>query len=209
MTGEMLELARANQRHAGVTNAEFVEGSIEDVPLPDGSVDVVLSNCVINLSADKPAVLAEAFRVLRPGGRLAVADVVADQEPDPALRDDLTAWAECIAGAVTRSHYRSVLADTGFVDIEIIDDHGVADGLSSVFVKARTPVRREAPAAGPVSRRAEEVAAEAGAARHPAPRAGAGPAGRCGRSCRRPQVGAGRAAPRTAATARCGPCRAG
>lgn len=143
MTGEMLDLARSNQRRAGVTNAEFLEGSIEEVPLPDGSVDVVLSNCVINLSADKPAVLAEAFRVLRPGGRLAVADVVADHEPDPALRDDLAAWAGCIAGAVTRSDYRSQLADAGFVDVEIIDDHAVADGLSSVFVKARTPARRE------------------------------------------------------------------
>jgi arsenite methyltransferase len=148
MTGEMLELARANQRRAGVTNAEFIEGSIEAVPLPDASVDVVLSNCVINLSADKPAVLAEAFRVLRAGGRLAVADVVADQEPDPARRDDLAAWAGCIAGAVTRPHYRSVLADAGFVDIEIIDDHSVADGLSSVFVKARTPASPEVPPAG-------------------------------------------------------------
>jgi SAM-dependent methyltransferase len=148
MTGEMLDLARANQLRAGVTNAEFIEGSIEAVPLPDASVDVVLSNCVINLSADKPAVLAEALRVLRPGGRLAVADVVADQELDPAVRDDPTAWAGCIAGAVTRSHYRSQLADAGFVDIEITDDHTVADGLSSVFVKARTPASAEEQTAG-------------------------------------------------------------
>ena len=141
MTGEMLDLARANQVRAGVTNAEFIEGSIEAVPLPDASVDVVLSNCVINLSADKPSVLAEAFRVLRPGGRLAVADVVADQELDPAVRDDPSAWAGCIAGAVTRPRYRSQLADAGFVDIEIVDDHTVADGLSSVFVKAHKPAR--------------------------------------------------------------------
>jgi ubiquinone/menaquinone biosynthesis C-methylase UbiE len=103
---------------------------------------------VINLSADKPAVLAEAFRVLRPDGRLAVADVVADRELDPAVRDDPTAWAGCIAGAVTRSDYRSQLADAGFVDIEIIDDHTVADGLSSVFVKARTPASPDEAAAG-------------------------------------------------------------
>jgi arsenite methyltransferase len=148
MTGEMLDLARANQLRAGVTNAEFIEGSIESVPLPDASVDVVLSNCVINLSADKPAVLAQAFRVLRPGGRLAVADVVADRELDPAVRDDPTAWAGCIAGAVTRSVYRSQLADAGFVDIEIVDDHSVADGFSSVFVKARTPASPEEQIAG-------------------------------------------------------------
>jgi arsenite methyltransferase len=139
MTGEMLELARANQRRADVTNAEFIEGSIEAVPLPDASVDVVLSNCVINLSADKPAVLAEAFRLLRPGGRLAIADVVADHEPDPALRADPAAWAGCIAGAVTRSQYRAQLVHAGFVDIDIIDDHAVADGHSSIFVRARTP----------------------------------------------------------------------
>jgi arsenite methyltransferase len=148
MTGEMLDLARANQLRAGVTNAEFIEGSIEAVPLPDASVDVVLSNCVINLSADKPAVLAEAFRVLRPDGRLAVADVVADRELDPAVRDDPTAWAGCIAGAVTRSVYRSQLAEAGFVDIEIVDDHGVADGLSSVFVTARTPASPDRGTAG-------------------------------------------------------------
>ena len=138
MTAEMLELARANQAEAGVTNAEFLEGRIEAVPLPDASVDVVVSNCVINLSADKAAVFAEASRVLRPGGRLAVADVVADREPDPALRADPQAWAACLAGAVTRSQYRSLLTEAGFVDIEIVDDHVVADGHSSVFVRART-----------------------------------------------------------------------
>ncbi|HEX6568584.1 MAG TPA: methyltransferase domain-containing protein, partial [Acidimicrobiales bacterium] len=120
-------------------NAEFLEGRIEEVPLPDGSVDVVVSNCVINLSADKPAVFAEAFRVLRPGGRFAVADVVADREPDAALRADPDAWAGCIAGAITRSRYRAQLAEAGFVDIEIADDHAVADGFWSVFVRARRP----------------------------------------------------------------------
>ena len=139
MTAEMLELARANQARAGVTNVEFLEGRIEDVPLPDASVDVVASNCVINLSADKAAVFGEAFRVLRPGGRLAVADVVADLEPDAALRADKAAWAVCIAGAVTRAQYSAGLTDAGFVDVEIVDDHPVGDGFWSVFVRARKP----------------------------------------------------------------------
>jgi len=139
MTPEMLELARANQARAGVTNAEFLDGRIEAVPLPGRSVDVVVSNCVINLSADKPAVFAEAFRLLRPNGRLAVADVVADHDPDPALLADPAAWAGCIAGAVTRSRYRAHLADAGFVDVELTDSHAVADGFWSVFVRARKP----------------------------------------------------------------------
>jgi arsenite methyltransferase len=139
MTADMLELARANQAEAGITNAEFLEGRIEAVPLPDQSVDVVVSNCVINLSADKPAVFAEAFRVLRPGGRVAFADIVADEEVPPELRADDAAWAACIAGAVTRDLYRSQLAGAGFGDIEIVDSHRVADGFWSVFVRARKP----------------------------------------------------------------------
>jgi SAM-dependent methyltransferase len=139
MTTEMLELARANQQRAGVTNVEFLEGRIEAVPLPDHSVDVVVSNCVINLSTDKDAVLAEAHRVLRPGGRLAIADVVADHAPDPQLRADGTAWAACIAGALTRERYRTALTDAGFVDVEITDSHTVAEGFWSVFVRARKP----------------------------------------------------------------------
>jgi ubiquinone/menaquinone biosynthesis C-methylase UbiE len=139
MTPEMLELARANQRSAGITNAEFLEGRIESVPLPDASVDVVVSNCVINLSADKRAVFAEAHRLLRPGGRLAVADVVADVAPDESLRADADAWASCIAGAVTRSQYAAGLTDAGFVDVEITDSHLVQDGFWSVFVRARKP----------------------------------------------------------------------
>jgi SAM-dependent methyltransferase len=139
MTPEMLELARANQRSAGITNAEFLEGRIESVPLPDASVDVVVSNCVINLSTDKRAVFAEAHRLLRPGGRLAVADVVADVAPDESLRADADAWASCIAGAVTRSRYAAGLTDAGFVDVEITDSHLVQDGFWSVFVRARKP----------------------------------------------------------------------
>ncbi|HEX6235555.1 MAG TPA: methyltransferase domain-containing protein [Acidimicrobiales bacterium] len=139
MTPEMLELARRNQARAGVVNAEFLEGRIEAVPLPDASVDVVVSNCVVNLSADKGAVFAEAFRVLRPGGRLALADVVADREPDPSLRDDLDAWAGCLAGAITRPRYRRHLLDAGFAAPEIVDSHPVAEGLWSVLVRATKP----------------------------------------------------------------------
>ena len=141
MTPEMLQLARNNQQRAGVTNVEFLDGRIEDVPLPDASVDVVLSNCVINLSADKDAVFAEAFRVLRPGGRLAVADVVADNDPDPELRADDAAWAACIAGAVTRDRYRAQLTAAGFASVEITDSHAVADGFWSVLVRATKPER--------------------------------------------------------------------
>jgi SAM-dependent methyltransferase len=136
MTAEMLDLARANQAKAGVTNAEFLEGRIEAIPLPDLSVDVVVSNCVINLSADKDAVFTEAHRVLRPGGRLALADVVADEEPDAELLADHEAWAACLAGAVTRDRYRAQLESAGFTTVEIADSHQVADGFWSVFVRA-------------------------------------------------------------------------
>jgi arsenite methyltransferase len=139
MTAEMLNLARANQAKAGVTNAEFLEGRIEAIPLPDLSVDVVVSNCVINLSADKDAVFAEAHRVLRPGGRLALADVVADQEPDAELVANHEAWAACLAGAVTRDRYRAQLESAGFTAVEITDSHPVADGFCSVFVRAGKP----------------------------------------------------------------------
>ena len=142
MTADMLELARANQARAGVANAEFLDGRIEDVPLPDAAVDVVISNCVVNLSADKAAVFAEAARVLRPGGRLAIADVVTDRPSDPARLGDPAAWAGCIAGAITRDRYRALLADAGFVDIEITDDHPVTEGQWSVFVRARIPQDR-------------------------------------------------------------------
>jgi SAM-dependent methyltransferase len=139
MTAEMLALARENQARAGVTNVEFLEGRIEAVPLPDASVDVVLSNCVINLSVDKPAVFAEAHRVLRAGGRLAVADVVADRDPGDDAPVDDAEWAACIAGAVGRDRYRSQLEAAGFTDVEIVDSHAVSDGYWSVFVRARRP----------------------------------------------------------------------
>jgi len=136
MTEEMLELARANQARAGVDNAEFLRGRIEAVPLPDAAVDAIISNCVINLSPDKPAVFAEAHRLLRPGGRLAVADVVADGPVDDALRPDLAAWTDCVAGAVTREEYRALLESVGFTEVAIEDSHPVADGFTSVIVRA-------------------------------------------------------------------------
>ena len=136
MTDEMLELARANQAQAGVANVEFLRGHIEAVPLPDDAVDVILSNCVINLSSDKPAVFAEAHRLLRPGGRLAIADVAADADIDEARRKNLAAWTDCVSGALTRDEYRSTLDDAGFVDITIEDSHRVADGFTSVIVRA-------------------------------------------------------------------------
>ena len=113
MTDEMLELARANAAEAGVENVEFVKGYLEDVPLADETVDVVISNCVINLSGDKPRVIREAARVLRPGGRFAVSDVIADPDMDEATRADMAAWTGCIAGALTEAEFRSALDDAG------------------------------------------------------------------------------------------------
>jgi arsenite methyltransferase len=119
MTDEMLALANANKRKAGVENVEFLKGEIESIPLPDNSVDVIISNCVINLSADKDKVLREAFRVLKPGGRLAVSDVVTRGEMLPEIRQSILAWVGCIAGALEENDYRSKLATSGFEKIEI------------------------------------------------------------------------------------------
>jgi arsenite methyltransferase len=119
MTDEMLALANANQKKAGVTNVEFLKGEIENIPLRDNSVDVIISNCVINLSADKDAVLREAFRVLKPGGRFAVSDVVTRGEMLPEIRKSVLLWVGCIAGALEESDYRSKLSAAGFSDIEI------------------------------------------------------------------------------------------
>ena len=119
MTDEMLELARENQRKAGVENVEFLRGEIESIPLPDASVDVIISNCVVNLSGDKRKVLAEAFRVLKPGGRFAVSDVVVRGELPVAVRRSMELWIGCIAGALTEGEFRVYLADAGFEDIDI------------------------------------------------------------------------------------------
>ena len=139
MTDEMLELARRNQLAAGVANVEFMKGTIEQIPLPDESVDVVISNCVINLSADKPQVFREAARVLRRGGRFAVTDVVADPEMDEATRRDLEQWTSCIAGALTEEEFRRQLAAAGLQGIEIRQTHRVHENAGSAIVRARKP----------------------------------------------------------------------
>jgi SAM-dependent methyltransferase len=162
MTDDMLALARSNQRAAGVENVEFLKGDIEAIPLPANSVDVVISNCVINLAEDKDRALAEAFRVLKPGGRFAVADVVARGPVDHAIRHDLNLWVGCVAGALSEDEYRTKLSQAGFDAVEIepwriddaqamrplpsdSDDAGgvaaaVAPGVfASAFVRARKP----------------------------------------------------------------------
>jgi len=139
MTDEMLELARRNVADAGVTNVEFLRGHIEDIPLPNDSVDVVISNCVINLSLDKPAVFASVYRVLRPGGRIGVSDVVADDRLSAAERAERGDWVGCIAGALSIAEYEHGLTGAGFGDVEITPTHEVADGMRSAIVRARKP----------------------------------------------------------------------
>ena len=136
MTDEMLEVARRNQREAGARNVEFLKGTVEAVPLPDDSVDVVISNCVINLSADKPAVFREAARVLRPGGRFAVTDIVADAGMDEATRHDMAQWTGCIAGALTEEEFRRDLEGAGFIDVEVHETHRVHDQAGSAIIRA-------------------------------------------------------------------------
>ena len=147
MTDEMLELARANAAQAGVGNVEFVRGYIEDIPLPDGSVDVIVSNCVLNLSGDKPQVLREAARVLKRGGRFAVSDVIATPDMDEATRADLAAYTGCIAGALTEDEFREGLAAAGFSDIEIRHTHPVHEFASAAIIRARKPEHPTASAA--------------------------------------------------------------
>ncbi|HEU0079114.1 MAG TPA: arsenite methyltransferase [Longimicrobiaceae bacterium] len=162
MTDEMLELARRNQREAGVENVEFLKGHIEEIPLPDAAVDVIISNCVINLSADKAQVLREAFRVLKPGGRFAVSDVVVRGEVPAEMRRSMELWVGCVAGALEEGEFRRLLTEVGFEDVEIeptrvyrledaqaflegagLDAHAVAaevEGrIMGAFVRARKP----------------------------------------------------------------------
>jgi arsenite methyltransferase len=139
MTDEMLDLARRNAAEAGASNVEFLRGHIEDIPLPNNTVDVVISNCVINLSLDKPAVFASVHRVLRPGGRLGVSDVVAENHLSATDRGERGAWVGCIAGALSIAEYEQGLTAAGFVDVEITPTHQVADGMHSAIVKARKP----------------------------------------------------------------------
>jgi arsenite methyltransferase len=139
MTEEMLELARANAIAAGLDNAEFLKGYLEDMPLADETVDVVISNCVINLSGDKPRVMQEAARVLRPGGRFAVSDVIADPDMGEDARADMTAWTGCIAGALTETEFRSALEAAGFEEIEIRETHRVHEHAGAAIIRARKP----------------------------------------------------------------------
>ncbi len=139
MTDEMLELARRNAAEAGVQNVEFLKGVIEEIPLPEATVDVIISNCVINLSGDKPKVLREAARVLRPGGRLAFSDVVADPDMDEETRSDMQQWTGCIAGALTVTDFRAELEAAGLVDVEIEETHRVHEHAGSAIIRARKP----------------------------------------------------------------------
>jgi ubiquinone/menaquinone biosynthesis C-methylase UbiE len=136
MTDEMLELARRNAAEAGVGNATFLKGLIEEIPLPDASIDVVISNCVINLSTDKPSVLREIGRVLKPGGRIGISDVVAEDRLEPAERAERGSYVGCIAGALSESEYVKGLTAAGFDNVTVDFTHEVADGMHGAIVKA-------------------------------------------------------------------------
>jgi arsenite methyltransferase len=140
MTEEMLALAQRNAAEAGVANVQFLKGEIEAVPLPSASVDVIISNCVVNLSTDKAAVLTEAFRVLRPGGRLGLSDVVAEDRLSPAERGERGGWVGCIAGALSHGEYLAGLEAAGFESVSVEFTHAVADGLHGAIVKAVKPL---------------------------------------------------------------------
>jgi arsenite methyltransferase len=148
MTEEMLALARRNAAESGITNAHFLKGHIEAIPLAAGSVDVVISNCVVNLSGDKPAVLAEIARVLRPGGRVGISDVVAEDVLSPAERAERGSWAGCVAGALSRTEYVTGLEAAGLEDVEVRFTHPVADAMHAAIVKGRKPTAAPGRAAG-------------------------------------------------------------
>jgi arsenite methyltransferase len=160
MTEEMLALARRNAAQAGAGNVEFLKGHIEQVPLPAETVDVVISNCVINLSIDKPAVFAETFRVLKPGGRLGVSDIVAEDRLTPAERAERGSYVGCIAGALSRTEYQQGLAAAGFTEVVVAFTHQVGDGLHGAIIKATRP--GAATAAPAASRRELPVIRESG-----------------------------------------------
>jgi len=170
MTDEMLALAQRNAADAGITNVEFVRGTIEAIPLPAESVDVVISNCVVNLAADKPAVLREIARVLRPGGRMGITDIVAEDHLTPAERAERGSYAGCIAGALSFSEFRAGLEAVGLTDVSLTPTHVVADGLVSAIVTAAKPADARRAAATPEDAKAAD--AEPADAR----RAAAGPA---------------------------------
>ncbi len=142
MTDEMLDLARRNARLAGIHNAEFHAGYLEAIPLPDASVDIVISNCVLNLSVDKPRAMHEAARVLKPGGRFAISDVIADPDMDAATRVNMQQWTGCIAGALTRREFEDALLAAGLTDIEIRETHRVHERAGAAIIRARKPRAR-------------------------------------------------------------------
>ncbi|MEX0753855.1 MAG: arsenite methyltransferase [Actinomycetota bacterium] len=143
MTDEMLELARRNAAEAGAENVEFLEGAIEQIPVPDASIDVIISNCVINLSTDKPRVLSEMFRVLSPGGRLGITDVVADDALTPDQRAERGSFVGCVAGALSIGEYERGLREVGFIDVGVEVTHDVADRMYSAIVRAKKPPETE------------------------------------------------------------------
>jgi arsenite methyltransferase len=155
MTEEMLALARANAAEAGATNVDFLKGHIEAIPLPAGTVDVVISNCVINLSTDKPAVFGETFRVLKPGGRIGITDVVAEDHLSPEDRAERGAWVGCIAGALSKAEYEAELAAAGFTGVSVDFTHQVGDGLHSAIIKATRPADTTSATAVPAPARRE------------------------------------------------------
>jgi arsenite methyltransferase len=145
MTEEMLALARANAAEAGAGNVELLKGQIEAIPLPAATVDVVISNCVVNLSTDKPAVFAETFRVLKPGGRIGITDVVAEDQLSAADRAERGAWVGCIAGALSKAEYETGLTAAGFEQVSVAFTHQVGDGLHSAIIKATKPTDTSQP----------------------------------------------------------------
>jgi arsenite methyltransferase len=155
MTEEMLALARGNAAQAGATNVDFLKGHIEAIPLPAETIDVVISNCVINLSVDKPAVFAETYRVLKPGGRIGITDVVAEDHLTPEDRAERGAWVGCIAGALTKGEYQAGLAAAGFKQVSVTFTHPVGDGLHSAIIKATKPTDTTATATVPMATRRE------------------------------------------------------
>jgi arsenite methyltransferase len=147
MTDEMLALAQRNAADSGATNVEFLKGNIEAIPLPADSIDVIISNCVVNLAADKPAVFREIARVLKPGGRIGITDIVAEDALSPELRAERGSWVGCIAGALSFTEFESGLREAGMADVALTATHQVAEGMHSVIAKAIKPVYATSPSA--------------------------------------------------------------